>query len=160
MAEIEDLSFADRSFMKLYPYRRSPWKEMARLEKPLSGSRGALVTTAALHLPGQEPFDEGIRGGDWSYREIPGTADAASLCSSHRSRSFDRSGLERDPNLALPLDRLREMAAKGTVGPPNHRHFSFMGSITAPGRLLKETAPEVARKLKEDGADWVLLTPV
>jgi hypothetical protein len=35
-----------------------------------------------------------------------------------------------------------------------------MGSITAPGRLLKETAPEVARKLKEDGADWVLLTPV
>lgn len=160
MAEFEDLSPADRIFMRVYPYRRSPWKEMARLEKPLSESRGALVTTAALHLPGQGPFDEEVRGGDWSYREIPGTADAASLRSSHRSRSFDPSGLERDPNLALPLDRLREMAAKGIVGPPNHRHFSFMGSITAPGRLLKETAPEVARKLKEDGADWVLLTPV
>jgi len=160
MAELDDLSFADRSFMKLYPYRRSPWKEMAPLRKPLSESRGALVTTAALHLPDQEPFDERIRGGDWSYREIPGNADTASLRSSHRSRSFDRSGLERDPNLALPLDRLREMAAKGTIGAPNHRHFSFMGSITAPGRLLKETGPEVARKLREDGADWVLLTPV
>ncbi len=52
------------------------------------------------------------------------------------------------------------MVAKGTIGPPNHRHFSFMGSITAPGRLLKETGPEVAHKLREDGADWVLLTPV
>ena len=160
MAEFDDLPFVDRSFMKLYRYRRSPWKEMARLGKPLPESRGALVTTAALHLPDQKPFDESIRGGDWSYREIPGTADTASLRCSHRSRSFDRSGLERDPNLALPLDRLREMAAKGTIGPPNHRHFSFMGSITAPGRLLKETGPEVARKIREDGADWVLLTPV
>jgi hypothetical protein len=25
---------------------------------------------------------------------------------------------------------------------------------------MKETAPEAAEKLKEDGADWVLLTPV
>ena len=51
-------------------------------------------------------------------------------------------------------------AQRGIIGPPNHRHFSFMGSITAPGRLMVETAPEVAKKLKEDGADWVLLTPV
>jgi D-proline reductase (dithiol) PrdB len=160
MAEFDDLSFADRSFMKLYPYRRSPWKAMARLAKPLARSRGALVTTAALHLPGQEPFDEAIRGGDSSYREIPGTAQVSLLQSSHRSKSFDRSGLERDPNLAFPLDRLRELSARGLLGPPNSRHFSFMGSITAPGRLLKETAPEVARKLREDGADWVLLTPV
>ena len=160
MAELDDLSSADRRFTRLYPYRRSPWKEMARLGKPLARSRGALVTTAALHLPGQEPFDEEIRGGDWSYREIPDSTETSLLRSSHRSRSFDRSGLERDPNLVFPLDRLRHLAARGTLGPPNRRHFSFMGSITAPGRLLKETAPEAARKLKEDGADWVLLTPV
>jgi D-proline reductase (dithiol) PrdB len=153
MADLDDLSFADRTFMKLYRYRRSPWKVMARLTKPLSGSRGALVTTAALHLPDQRPFDEEIRGGDWSYR-------VSRLQTSHRSKSFDRSGVERDPNLAFPLDRLRELSARGVLGPPGHRHFSFMGSITAPGRLMQETAPDVAKKLKEDGADWVLLTPV
>jgi D-proline reductase (dithiol) PrdB len=133
---------------------------MARLAKPLAASRGALVTTAALHLPDQQPFDEEKRGGDWSCREIPDDVEVARLRSSHRSRSFDRSGLERDPNLAFPLDRLHELTARGVIGPPNRRHFSFMGSITAPGRLLKESAPEAARKLKEDGADWVLLTPV
>ena len=146
--------------MQHYPYRRSPWREMAVLSKPLSMARGGLVTTAALHLPDQPPFDPAVRGGDWSYREIAGNVEVVRLRTSHRSRSFDRSGIERDPNLAFPLDRLRELAAKGVLGAPMDRHFSFMGSITAPGHLMKETAPEVARKLKEDGADWVLLTPV
>jgi hypothetical protein len=35
-----------------------------------------------------------------------------------------------------------------------------MGSISAPGRLIKSTAPEVARMLVEDAVDAVLLTPV
>ncbi len=160
MANWGDLAFADRSFLKLYRYWRSPWAEMARLAKPLPASRGALVTTAALHLPEQDPFDEKVRGGDCSYREIPDGVEVGRLRTSHRSRSFDHSGLEQDPNLALPLDRLHEMAASGRIGAPNRRHFSLMGSITAPGRLLRDTGPEVAAKLKEDGVDWVLLTPV
>ena len=45
----------------------------------------------------------------------------------------------------------------GSVAPP---HYSFQGSIPAPGRLMKVTAPEVAGKLKADGVDVVLLTPV
>jgi hypothetical protein len=35
-----------------------------------------------------------------------------------------------------------------------------MGSIAAPGRLIAQTAPEVARILLEDTVDAVLLTPV
>jgi hypothetical protein len=35
-----------------------------------------------------------------------------------------------------------------------------MGSITAPGRLIQETAPPAVRKLVEDGVDVALLTPV
>ena len=160
MAELDDLSFADRSFMKLYRYRPSSWKAMARLAKPLVETRGALITTAALHLPEQAPFDEAIRGGDWSFREIPDAVEVKSLRCSHKSRSFDRSGIERDANLAFPLDRLRDLASRRVLGPPNHRHFSFMGSITAPARLLVESGPDVARRLKEDRPDWVLLTPV
>ena len=76
------------------------------------------------------------------------------------TRVLGRSGIERDPNLAFPLDRLRELAREGKLGAPMDRHFSFMGSITAPGQLMRDTAPDVAAKLREDGADWVLLTPV
>ena len=46
------------------------------------------------------------------------------------------------------------------VGSLNHRHFSFMGSITAPRRLISETAPQVATKLREDQVDAVFLVPV
>ena len=65
-----------------------------------------------------------------------------------------------DPNLAFPLDRARELAALGLVGSLNRRHLSFMGSITAPGRLVRHTAPEAARLLVEDGVDVALLVPV
>ena len=160
MAEFDDLSFTDRGFMKLYRYRRSPWKEMARLAKPLRETKGALITTAALHLEDQEPFDEQKRGGDSSYREIPADVEVARLRISHRSRSFDRSGIEKDPNLAFPIDRVRELASAGRIGEVNRRHLSFMGSITAPGRLIRDFAPEAARLLREDGLDVALLVPV
>ena len=48
---------------------------------------------------------------------------------------------------------------EGVVGELNRRHFSFMGAIHDPGPLIQETAPEVAAKLAEDGADAALLTP-
>ncbi len=79
---------------------------------------------------------------------------------SHKSDAFDASGIEADKNLALPVDDLREMVREGKLGSVNARHFSFMGSISAPERLVSRTAPQVAAMLTDDGADAVLLTPV
>jgi hypothetical protein len=55
---------------------------------------------------------------------------------------------------------LKSMAETGLIGSVAPRHFSFMGSIAAPGRLIANTAPQVARILLEDEVDAVLLTPV
>lgn len=160
MASISDLKWKYRALMRAYSYRTHDWRPGASLEKPLSGARVAVVTTAALHPPDQPAFDEGIKGGDVSYRTIPAEADLGSLLVAHKSDAFDHRGIEQDKNLALPLDRLRELAGEGKVGSVNHRHFSFMGSIPAPGKLVSRTAPEVAGLLREDGVDAVLLTPV
>jgi D-proline reductase (dithiol) PrdB len=65
-----------------------------------------------------------------------------------------------DPNLAFPIDRMRELAARGRIGSVNRRHLSFMGSITAPGRLISYTAPQAARQLAADAVDAALLIPV
>jgi len=73
---------------------------------------------------------------------------------------FDHAGIRQDPNLAFPLDRLRELAALGRIGSVAPRHLSFMGSITAPGRLIRDTAPEAARLFVEDGVQAALLVPV
>jgi D-proline reductase (dithiol) PrdB len=160
MARLSDLRFRHRVFMETYRYRQVDWRPGTRLEKPLPESQIAVVTTAAFFLPGQEPFDQSARGGDYSLREIPADADLSELGIAHKSDAFDHSGIERDKNLALPLDRLRELATEGRIGGIAPRHFSLMGSISAPGRLVELTAPEIVRKLVEDRTDAVLLTPV
>lgn len=109
---------------------------------------------------GQPPFDEAIRGGDYTYRVISDSADASGFRESHRSESFDHEGIRSDPNLAFPLDRLHELVREGVVGRSNHRHLSFMGSLTATGKLVAQTAPEAAQLLVDDGVDAALLVPV
>lgn len=160
MGEMNEFSLSVRLFLKAYPWRRIDPVPWCPLKRPLKDSRLALVSSAGMALPGQAPFDEGIRGGDYSFREIPGDSDPKQLTEHHRSESFDHSGLEQDPNLVFPIDRARELAARGRVGSINRRHLSFMGSITAPGRLVKETAPEAARLLVADEVDVALLVPV
>jgi D-proline reductase (dithiol) PrdB len=160
MAKLSDLKLSYRIFMETYRYRRFDWRPGAVLRKPLAQSRIAVVTTAGFHLTGQPPFDRGVHGGDVSFREIPAAAHLAALRIAHKSDAFDHAGIEQDANLALPLDRLRELCAEGRLGGLAPRHFSFMGSISAPARLLGASAPAVAAGLASDGADAVLLTPV
>ena len=66
----------------------------------------------------------------------------------------------RDPNLAFPIDRVRELAESGRIDSVAGEHISFMGSITAPSRLVRDTAPEIAQRLLEGEVDVALLVPV
>ncbi len=111
-------------------------------------------------MPEQAGFDSFLKNGDASFREIPNTVTTRTLIKAHKSDSFDHSGVQADRNLAFPLDRFRELVARGAIGSLNHRHFSFMGSILKPKRLIEETAPQVAERLRADGVDVVFLTPV
>lgn len=160
MAELSELPLSARLFVKAYPWRRIDPVPWAPLRKPLREARVALVSTAGLVLPSQEPFDDTFKGGDWTLREIPDDADVSSMLDCHRSASYDHSGIRADANLGFPLDRMHELAEAGLVGSVNHRHFSLMGSITAPGRLIRESAPAVADALAADGVDAVLLVPI
>lgn len=145
--------------MKAYRYRQAVWTRPAPV-KPLSECNVALVTTAGLHIKEQEPFDGTLKAGDYSYRWIPGEVAVEELLIAHRSKAFDHSGIEQDRNLCFPIDRFRELEKEGLIGRLNRRHLSFMGSITAPGRLMRQTAPEAAGELKQDRVDLAFLTPV
>jgi D-proline reductase (dithiol) PrdB len=160
MGDTSEFSLSIRLFLKAYRWRRIDPVPNAPLRKPLAESRLALVSTAGMVAPGQKPFDDTVKGGDWSFREIPADIDPQTLIDTHRSESFDHTGLAEDPNLGFPVDRVRELADRGRIGAVNHRHLSFMGSITAPGRLQKETAPEAAEMLVADEVDVALLVPV
>jgi D-proline reductase (dithiol) PrdB len=160
MAQRQDLSDSLRIFLETYRWRRIDPVPVARLAKPLSESRVALVSSAGFVVPGDEPFSGSVRGGDYSYRVIPADTDLRALEEYHRSESFSHDGVEADRNMGLPLDRLHELAAEGVIGSVAPRHVSLTGLITAPGRLVKETLPEVGNLLISDRVDVALMVPV
>jgi D-proline reductase (dithiol) PrdB len=160
MGDLNEFSLPLRLFLKAYPWRRIEPVPWSPLRKPLADCRLALVSSAGLVLPSQPRFDESVKGGDPSFREIPGDVAVSTLLETHRSEAFDHAGMRRDANLVFPIDRLRELAAAGRIGSLNRRHLSFMGSITAPGRLVRDTAPAAANWLAADQVEAALLVPV
>ena len=160
MGDLSEFSFKYRLFIKTYPWRRIDPVPWTPLKKPLSEGRLVLVSSAGIVASDQKPFDKTIRGGDHSIRKIPEDIDVATLRETHRSEAFDHRGIRQDPNLAFPIDRLRELTDGGQIGSLNHWHLSIMGSITAPGRLIKKTIPLVVSQLVSDGVDVALLIPV
>ncbi len=160
MGDLSELPLKYRLFLKTYRWRRIDPVPWTPLKKPLSECRLVLVSSAGMVVSDQTPFDNAIRGGDASMREIPVNVDVSTLVETHRSEAFDHRGIRQDPNLAFPIDRLRELAEAGRIGSLNHRHLSLMGSLTAPGRLIKKTLPLVVPRLVSDGVDIALLIPV
>jgi len=160
LGELSEFALKYRLFLKAYPWRRIDPVPWTPLQKPLAQSRLVLVSSAGIVTSQQKPFDSSIRGGDPSIREIPSDVDVGSLSETHRSEAFDHTGIRLDPNLAFPVDRLRELAAAGAIGSLNSRYLSIMGSITAPGRLIKRTLPRAVPKLIDNRVDIALLIPV
>ena len=160
VGDLSEFSLKTQLFLKAYRWRRIDPVPWSPLSKPLSQCRVALVSSAGFVAPGQIEFDGSIRGGDFSFREIADSADLSTLTDTHRSRSFDHSGMHADPNLAFPIDRLHELVRAGRIGSANRRHISFMGSLTATRAFSRETAPAAAKLLVEDGVDVALLVPV
>ncbi|HXH84182.1 MAG TPA: glycine/sarcosine/betaine reductase selenoprotein B family protein, partial [Candidatus Tectomicrobia bacterium] len=107
------------------------------------------------HRRGDRPFAPGEQG----YRVIPSGTPAAEIIQSHTSIGFDRAAIMRDLNVTFPVDRLRELAERGEIGGVAPSHVSFMGAQRQTGRIEAETGPEVARRLRDEGADAALITP-
>jgi D-proline reductase (dithiol) PrdB len=158
MPRLDTLSEVVRKVLLSFPCLEpptAPWTP----PPALSRATVALVTTAGLHLRGDRPFISDPKGGDSSFRVIPSTARAVDVVQSHVSIGFDHTAFYRDMNVTFPLDRLHELAARGTIAAVAPSAYSFMGAIRDPRRLLDETGPEVAQRLRDDGAEVVFLTP-
>lgn len=159
MPRLETLSEVQRRTLEFFPcleHDDTPW---VTLSKPLAECRVALVSSAGLHLRDDKPFTRDDPGGESTYRVIPSDCDPAEVVQSHFSIGFDHTGIYRDLNVTFPVDRLRELAERGQIGGLSADFFSFMGALRDPSKVIEETGPEVARRLKADGVDVVLLTP-
>ena len=124
------------------------------IPKPLSECTVAVVTTASLHHRDQADFS----AGDTSFRLLDGSRRDFVL--GHWSPNFDASGYSMDFNVVLPLDRLDELAATGSIGGVANRHVSFAGNQFELSTVRLDSGPQAAQLLLADGVDVVLLTPV
>lgn len=151
------------SLAKRFTEAYAPWESQdvpwTPFRATLSACRIAVVTTAGVHHRDQAPFSMTDSNGDPSYRTIDLTRPLSSLMITHDY--YDHADADRDVNIVLPKERLREFADRGLIGALADKAYSFMGHITGPHiiTLLESTATEVARNLVADGVDAVLLTP-
>ena len=132
-----------------------PWSPVA---VPLNQAKFALITTGGFYVEGQEPYEtDGPEGlGDWTWRAIPKDVPRDELRLAHLH--YDLSGPRQDINCVFPLDRMVELEQEGVIGSLASTNYSFMGYIQRPDLLSAETAPQVAKRLKADGVQAVVLT--
>lgn len=153
MARIEDIPQPTRDAVVALASPEmpgSPWVAA----KPLAASRLAILTSAALHRRSEGPFPAGTA----EFRELPSSLAAADMVMSHISINFDRTGFQRDINVAYPIDRLRELVAEGRIKSLADTHYSVMGS-TDPA-IMTATADSIVARLAKESVDAVLLCPV
>jgi D-proline reductase (dithiol) PrdB len=155
MPRLDRLPEANRKNLLALPVQVNDAAPFAPLRRPLAAARLAIVTTAGLHRRGDRPFGPA----DQSYRVIPADTPTADIVQSHTSLGFDRVAIMRDVNVSFPVDRLRELVARGVLGALAPYSYSFMGAQRDVARIERETGPEVGRRLREEGVDAVLITP-
>jgi hypothetical protein len=166
---VDSFKFLPRSFRPLYEGRGAFPGESEPVwtpfQKRLAESRITLLSSAGLHLAtGQAPFDldrerADPEWGDPTWRAIPADAGAGEIGVSHLH--INDEDLLSDPGVALPSRALAALAADGTVGGATGEHFAVMGFQDRGLREWKSvTAPQIIERLREQGADGLVLAPV
>ena len=133
------------------PYRWAHHEDVpfAPLAKPLSKSRVALISTAAL--PGENQ----------SLMEVfaaPTAPPPAALFTDHRAW-HKKATHTRDVESFLPIRRLEEFAAVGRIGSTSPRFYGVPTDFSQ-RRTVDKYAPAVVDLCRADAVDVALLVPL
>lgn len=113
----------------------------------------ALATAAGVHKKTDKRFN---LAGDFTYRLVEDTTPSSDLMVSHGG--YDNGDVNKDINCMFPIDRLHELAKEGFIKAVAPVHVGFMGGGGNQEKFTNETGPAIAKILKEEGVDAVLMT--
>ena len=121
--------------------------------KDLKDMAVAIVTAAGVHEKVDKRFN---LSGDFTFRRVKDTTSSSELMVSHGG--YDNTDVNKDINCMFPIDRVHELAKDGFIKSIAPVHIGFMGGGGNQEKFRNETGPEIARILKEEGVDAVLMT--
>ena len=131
----------------------TPKSVWAPVTKPLSEMTVALATAAGVHRKDQERFN---LAGDFTWRKIPNESEEDDLMVTHGG--YDNSDVNKDINCMFPITRLHELAKEGFIAGTAPTHVGFMGGGGNIEKFTHETGPAIAKLLKSENVDGVLMT--
>jgi D-proline reductase (dithiol) PrdB len=121
--------------------------------KPLKEMTIALATAAGVHRKDDKRFN---LAGDFTWRKIPDDTPEDMLMVSHGG--YDNSDVNKDINCMFPITRLHELAKEGFIAGTAPTHVGFMGGGGNIEKFTHETGPAIAKLLKSENVDGVLMT--
>lgn len=121
--------------------------------KELKNMKIAIASAAGIHLKSDKRFN---LAGDFGYRLVPGDTPTSELMVSHGG--YDNGDVNKDINCMFPLDRLRELKEEGLIAEVAETQVGFMGGGGNQQKFTDETGPAIAKLLKDEGVDGVIMT--
>lgn len=121
--------------------------------KELKDMKVAIATAAGVHIKSDKRFN---LAGDFTFRTVSGDTNSDDLMVSHGG--YDNGDVNKDINCMFPIDRLRELAAEGFINSVAPTNIGFMGGGGNQQKFREETGPAIAKILKDEGVDAVLMT--
>ena len=150
---------AVKAWIKREPHREIPWTPLG---KPLAQATVALVSSAAVAMRDDWPFDEDKERRDpWhpdeSYRRIPRDATEQDVRLYYLHIEHALRGAR--PRLRHALKRLKELEEAGEIGRSGPTHYSFQGFVLKPRELLEKSVPAIVHRMKAEVIDTALRVP-
>lgn len=163
---VDSYAFLPRAFRPLYEaaphFDHEP--VFAEFDTPLDQARIGLLSSAGIFLADSQPaFDvERERAeptwGDPSYRIIPNDVRQSHLDARHLH--INTTDLLVDMNVALPIERLNDLADDGVIGSASPEHYSVMGFQEEGAEHWRTTTgPEIAARCHAADIDALILAP-
>jgi D-proline reductase (dithiol) PrdB len=164
---VDSFKFMPRSLaesMKVWPYVDTSGEEIpwTPLHEKVSDCRVALVSSGGFYCKDDESFDLDRERreplwGDPSFREIPRGIPRKDIKIAHLH--YENAHAQEDFNCMFPMEALEDLLADGAIGGITDYHLAMMGYQPRLGTFVRQTAPRMAERLAELGADLVLLSP-
>jgi betaine reductase len=123
----------------------------------LSKAKIALVTSGGIVPKGNPDHIESSNASKFGEYDITGVDDLTSDGYETAHGGYDPTYANEDPDRVLPVDVLRDLEKQGVIGSLHNKFYTTVGNGTAVASA-KKFGEEIAKRLKEDGVDAVILT--